>query len=495
MLDMLSGAAGYLLHPEVYLFIFIGTVIGLIFGVLPGLGGVTALALLLPVTYGWDPMLAFFFFAGIMGATPFGGSVASIMLNTPGTAVNAATCFDGYPMTQRGEAGKALGISATASGFGGIVGVLVLLVLIPIMYPLVLAFRPPEVFILVLFGLVTVAFAARGNLLRGLISGGIGVLLSFIGFSGISGILRFSFGSEYLWDGIELVPFLIGVFAIAEMMRLSVKGKIITSRVTGKLSGTMDGFREVFRHKVAFFRSALIGTGIGIVPGVGGAVANFMSYIVAVQSSKHPETFGTGEPEGIIAPEAANNAKDGGALVPTIAFGIPGSADMVMVLGAFILHGMTPGPLFMSENLDIIFAIIIGLVLSNLIASTFGLSMGKYLAWIANIKVHYIIPVVIVLCLAGAYTIRGNIWDVGIAVFGAVLGYTMNKYGFSQVCMIIGLVLGNIAEHAFRQTMMISDKDYTIWFTRPISLILIGLLLFMVIVPVYMSTKRRRTLD
>ncbi|MFC1872980.1 tripartite tricarboxylate transporter permease [Chloroflexota bacterium] len=493
MLDMLGGAVGYLLHYDVYLIIFLGCVIGLVFGALPGLGGATAIALLLPVTYSWDSMLAFFFFAGIMGSTAFGGSIPAILLNTPGTAPNAATCFDGYPMAQRGEAGKALGISATASGVGALFGLVVLILLIPLVYPIVLAFRPPEFFVLVLFGLATVAFAARGNFLRGLISGGLGILLSFVGYSTIFGRLRFNFGSEFLWDGIELIPFLIGVFALSEMLRLSVKGGVITGeRITGKLSGTMDGFREVFRHKVTLLRSSLIGTGIGIVPGVGGAVANFLAYIATVQASKHPETFGTGDPEGVIASEASNDAKDGGALLPTVAFGIPGSAVMALLLGAFILHGLTPGPLFMTENIDIIFALIVGLVISNVLASTFGLAVGKYLAWITTIRVSYIVPVVVVLCLTGSFFLRGNIWDVGIAMLGAILGYAMQRFGFSTVCLIIGLILGRIAESSFRQTLMISDGSYAIWFTRPISLVLIFLLVVVSLFPVLTTIRTRR---
>ena len=484
MLEAIADAAGYLLRGDVYLFVFLGTCIGLIFGALPGLSGVTALAIMLPFTYGWDRMVAFFFFAALMGANPFGGSVPAILLNTPGIPVNAATCFDGYPMARRGEGGKALGISATASGLGAIFGVVVLIILIPAILPIVKSFRSPEILMMVLFGLACVAFAARGNMLKGLISGGLGVFISLIGYSNVFGILRFNFGSEYLWDGLELVPFLIGMFAIAEMIRLSVSGgTTVGERVSGKLSGVLDGAKEVIRHKFCFFRSSAIGTTIGIIPGVGGTVANFLSYVTAVQTSKHPETFGTGDPEGVVAAESSNNAKDGGALLPTVAFGIPGSAEMAVLLGCFILHGLQPGPLLLQEHMDIVWALILGLVMSNVLASTFGLIVGNYLARITTINVRYIVPVVMTVCFAGAFALRGNVLDVAVALGAGIFGYGLVRFGFSTICLVIGFVLGEIAERAFNMSLMISYGSYAIFFTRPIALVLFILFILVLLLP------------
>ncbi|MFC1945476.1 tripartite tricarboxylate transporter permease [Chloroflexota bacterium] len=490
MIETIAEAASYLLWGEVWFFIFLGCIIGLVFGALPGLSGLTALALALPFTYGWDPMVAFFFFAGMMGSVAFGGSIPAILLNTPGTPPNAATCFDGYPMAQRGEAGKALGISATASGLGAIFGLVVLVILIPLVLPIILAFRPPEVLMMVLFGLTCVAFAAKGNTLKGLIAGGLGVFISLIGFSNVFGVLRFNLGSEYLWDGIELVPFMIGFFAINEMINLSLRGRIITEdRISGNPGSAWDGAKEVFKHKTTFFRSSVIGTIIGIIPGVGGTVSNFLAYISAKQSSKHPETFGTGDPEGVIASEAANDAKDGGALLPTVAFGIPGSAEMAVLLGCFILHGLEPGPMLMREHMDIVFALIFGLVISNILASTCGLLAGNFLAWITTINVSNIIPVVIAVCLSGAFVLRGNIWDVAVCLLAGIFGYALNRFGFPPVCLVIGVVLGYIAEKNFTMSLMMSRGDYSIFFTRPISLILFFLFIAVLALPFILKLR------
>jgi len=464
-------------------FVFLGCSIGLLFGAVPGLGGVTALALVLPLTFGMDPLVAMIFYAAVMGAVPFGGSISAILLNTPGTAPNAATCLDGHPMSRRGEGNKALGISATASGLGALFGVAVLLVLLPVVRKIVLLFGPPEFLMLVLVGLATVALAARGNLLRGLMSGGIGILISLIGYSLVFGNLRFDFGSDYLFDGIELVPFLIGIFAVSELINYTLKGGKIAAEKVSLAGSVLDGVKEVFRHKICFFRSSAIGTCIGIIPGVGGTAANFIAYITAKESSKHPETFGTGDPEGVVAAESANNAKDGGALLPTVGFGIPGSAEMAVLLGGFILHGLAPGPMLIKEHLDIVFALLVGLVLSNVIASTLGLFTANYLARVTLVDIRYITPVVLVLCFVGSYVLRGDILDVLLALVSGIFGYGLLKFGFSPVCLIIGFILGDLAERAFHQSLMISRGSYMIFFNRTAAVVLLCCLVLVLVVP------------
>lgn len=487
MLEGFYSAIGILVSsPQSIGVIILGAIIGLVFGVLPGLGGITALAILLPFTYGWDPRIAMFFFAGIFGAVPFGGSISAILLNTPGTAENAASCFDGHPMVQRGEAGKALGISATASALGGLLGLLLLLILVHLIRPIVLAFGPSEFLYLCLFGLIAVAFASRGNLLKGLLSGGIGILISLIGYSDVFGILRFNFGSEYLWDGIKLVPFLVGFLAISELINFATKkGGTISKeiRTSAKGGGVYDGIKYVFSKKVCFFRSAAIGTIIGMIPGVGAAVANFLSYITAVQTSRHPERFGTGEPEGLVASEASNNACFSGAFLPTVSFGIPGSGAMAVVLGIFVLHGLTPGPLFLRSHMDILFAIVIGMVFGNIIASSLGLLSANFLARITSINISYIIPIVLILCFTGTYAYRGNIWDVAMALIAGIMGFALKKTGFPVICLVIGYVLGVLAERAFHQALMVSQGKISIFFNSPISLVLLALILIVFLFP------------
>ena len=295
-------------------------------------------------------------------------------------------------------------------------GILVLILVLPIIRSIILLFGPPEFFILFLFGLGTVAIATQGNFLKGLIAAGIGVLLSLVGYSPVFGELRFTFGSDYLWDGFYLMPVLIGVFAVGELINYSLHGGAI-ARFEPALSGRyFEGIREVLRQRKNLLRSSLIGTIIGIIPGIGGATANFVAYVEAKRRSLHPETFGTGNPEGVVATESANNAKDGGALIPTLGLGIPGSVKMAVLLGAFVLHGFTPGPLLIKNNLNIVLAIVLGLVISSVLASFVGLISAHHLAKITKINVRYIAPVVLTFCFVGAYVIRESIWDVGVTL-------------------------------------------------------------------------------
>ncbi|MDF1593590.1 MAG: tripartite tricarboxylate transporter permease [Desulfobacterales bacterium] len=467
------------------LYVSLGTIIGLLFGCLPGLSSVVGLSLLLPLTFGMDPMSGMFLYAGVMGANPFGGSISAILINTPGTAVNVATCFDGYPMTQRGEAGRALGISATASGLGAIFGLVILIALIPVVRQTIMLFGPPEFLMFILFGLSSIVVASRGNMIKGLLGGGLGMLLASVGRSPITGSIRFSRDIQYFWDGIELIPFVIGMFALSEVINLTVTGKtkIATQKIETKISGVWEGVKDVFRHKVCFFRSSAIGTLIGIIPGIGGATANFIAYTVAMQTSKHPEKFGTGTPEGVVAAESANNAKEGGSLLPTVGFGIPGSVEMAVLLGAFILHGLVPGPLLIKENLDIVWAIIWGLVFSNVLASTFGLLAAKFLVRVSFIEVSIIIPVVAAISLTGAYANRGNIIDMLMAVMFGFFSYFMRRNGFPVITLVIGFVLGKLAEVSFFQSLMVSRGDYFVFFKRPLPLTLFILLLLVLILP------------
>jgi putative tricarboxylic transport membrane protein len=495
MSDAILFALGKVFYWKNFLYVALGTGVGLVFGALPGLSSVISLSLFLPLTYGMDSMSAMFLYSGLMGANPFGGSISAILINTPGTAQNIATVFDGYPMTQKGEAGRALGISATASALGAVFGIIILIILLPVVRKVVLAFGPPEFFMMVLFGLSAVVVAARGNMIKGLFTGGMGFLLSLMGRSSLTGTIRFNFGTTYLWDGIVLIPFMIGLLAISEIINLGTKKQVTISsvEVTTGFKGVWEGIKDVFRHKVCFFRSASIGTFIGIIPGIGGAVANVVAYTVALQTSRHPETFGKGEVEGVIAPESANNAKDGGALLPTVGFGIPGSAEMAVLLGAFILHGLTPGPLLIKEHLEIVWALIYGLTLSNLLASTFGLMASRLLIKIAHTNLSYVIPIVGSICLVGAYAIRGDIWDVLLAILFGFVGFGLRTFGFPIITLVMGYVLGSMAEVSFMQSLMISETGYQIFFSRPISLGLFVSIIILLLIPVAYKLISKRT--
>lgn len=341
--------------------LMVGAVLfGLIIGVLPGLGGSIAIALLIPLTFNLSPEAAIVVLIAAYGASNFGGSFTSILINTPGEAVNAATTFDGYPLAQQGKAAMAITAAMFCSALGGMIGLVVLDLMIPLARRLVLMFSYPDFFMLAVFGLTVIAVVTQGNTFRGLISAFFGLLLAYIGTDPIVGGERFTFGRDFLWDGIDLVPAIIGLFAVGEALILSQKKESIAGMLKVKSGISWEGITAVFKHFWLFLRSCFIGIYIGMIPGVGGVVASFMAYGTAVQMSKTPEKFGKGAIEGVIAVEAANDSKDGGALLPTLAFGIPGSAAMAVLIGGLIMHGLAPGPEMLTRNIDTTYFLIAG---------------------------------------------------------------------------------------------------------------------------------------
>jgi putative tricarboxylic transport membrane protein len=485
MLESTLAAFDLLFTARGLLFLALGTVIGLVFGVIPGLGGTTAIALLIPLTYGMHPAEAITLMGGIMGSVSFGGSITAILINTPGIAPAAATCFDGYPLAQQGKAGLAIGAAGAASSLGGLLGVVVLVAVIPLAKQIVLLFGPPEFFWLAIMGLSAIALSTGGRFLRGLIAGLLGLLLSFVGYDAVSGGIRFTAGIEYLWDGVPLVPALTGLFAISEMINLSVKGgTVVTSgQANVAITRVMDGVRAVFTHYRVTLRGSAIGTFIGAVPGVGGTVASFLSYASTLHADKDPASFGKGNIKGVIAPEAANNAKDGGALIPTLAFGIPGSAEMAIFLGVLIQHGMEPGPMLLIEHQGIVFTLILALSASCVLATVMGLAVTRQLALITLVDVHVLVPAVVALSFVGVYALHNNIGDVITAfVFGG-LGYLMIRFDYPRITMVIALVLGELAERGFHQSMMMADGTVSVLFTRGISLVLFVITALIMVTP------------
>ncbi len=485
MLDSLLVAAAALLQPQNIVLVIVGNLMGLLFGLLPGITVLAAMSILLPFTIGLEPISAMYLFIGIMGSGPFGGAVTSILFNIPGEPTSAAVCFDGNPMTKRGEAAKALGLAAASAVFSSILGLIVLIALIPVVRTVIYAFGPPEFFMLLTFGLATVAVAAPGNTVKGLVTAGLGVLISLIGYDPITGVLRFNFGSpNYLWDGVNLPAFFVGVFAVGEVISYYVAGGTIAQgsvHVRGMLKGTLDGVRELFRHKRVFIQGSIVGSIVGILPGIGGTVSNFLSYTLAMQTSKHPETYGKGNPEGVVAAMAATN-EDTGALLPTVAFGIPGSASTALLLGALILHGFNPGPLFITEHLEIVWALILGLLLANIIATTVGLAGANLLARLTTLDVKYLVPTILAIALLGAYADRENIWDVALAIGFGVFAYGLTRFDFPIVTLVIGFVMGRLVERSFAQSLQMS-LDPLIFFKRPISLTLFALMVLVFAVP------------
>lgn len=462
------------------LYVVAGTILGLLVGVIPGLGGPVAIALLIPLTYQMDPRVAFLILGSAIGGQNFGGSITAILLNIPGSGPNAATLLDGYPMTQKGEGKMAIGASAIASAGGALFGLLVLVLLIPVLQSVVLLFGPPEFFWLAIIGITVGAFAGRGSMVAGIVTGLFGFLLTTHGFNVVDGAPRFYFGSAYLLSGIALLPVLLGLFAIAEMINLSARKTSVVQEGYERSSTLLDGIRATIRHWPTLLRSSVVGVLIGAVPAAGGTVATFMGYLLEKRVAPDPDSFGTGNVRGVIASEGANDAKDGGALMPTLALGIPGSAVMAVLLGGFTIHGMTAGPLLLLENLDVVFALIFALIISNVLTSTIGLLTSEQLAMVARMPIEFLGPAIVVLSLVGVFATNLQFVEIVATVLFGLVGYVMLRYRISRIPMIIGFVLGPIAEDSFFQSLQISQGDYAIFVTRPIPILFMAVIVLLV---------------
>jgi len=481
--EAVSIAIATVTDPFHFLMIVAGALFGLLIGAIPGLGGPIGIALLIPVTFGFEPNVGIMVMAATLGGVAFGGSVSAILINTPGDAPNAATLIDGYPLTKQGRAGESLTISAVSSASGALIGVILFLVLVPVVQPIVLTFRSPEFFWLAVFGLVTIALATEGSVLKDIIGAGIGLLLAFHGLNPVTGGRRFTWDILYLLDGVQLIPVVIGLFAVAEMIRLMGQKRSIAERV-GVEGGRLAGIRAVLDNPVTILRASSIGWLIGIIPGVGGTVANFVAYF---QEKKFADEgrFGQGDVRGVMASEASNDAKDGGTLLPMLALGIPGSASTAVLLSAFVVFGIVPGPVIFQNNLDLVFVIVIALVISNLVTSAVGILSANYLQRLTEIRITIVAPLILVAALIGSYGFRSNIGDVVLAVIFGLIGFAMLRVGVSRIIVIIALVLGPIAERNFHQSLQAGGGEYVTFFQRVPSLAIIGVLLLFVFAPVF----------
>ena len=461
--------------------------IGMFFGAVPGLGGKLCLALCIPFAYGMQPINGFAFLLGMHAVVHTGGSIPSILFGTPGTGPDAATIVDGFPMAQKGEAGRAMGAALGASMVGGVIGALFMAVIIPIVRPVVLAFSPSEFFMMAIFGITLISLVSGDSLRKGLIVGAFGLGLSLIGMDPQTGVVRYGFGQLWLWDGVDLITVVVGIFALAEMIELGAKGGSI-AQVSQKeaakydLAGVLQGVADVMRNWWLFLRCAVIGCFIGMVPGLGGDAASWICYGHAVQTSKHPDDFGKGAVEGVIAPESANNSKEGGALIPTVCFGVPGSSGMAILLGAFLILGLSPGPMMLIDHLDTVWAMVWILVITNILAAVMLLAITDWIAKLTFLRGSFIIPFVFVFVMLGSY-LSARVWEnLVLAVAMGFIGYGMKKYDYPRPPLIIGIVLGHMAEVNLH-------KSLTLWglgfMTRPYTMVLVALTVISLLHPVY----------
>jgi TctA family transporter len=466
--------------PEVLIVIALGSAFGFVVGVIPGLSGHFALAMVVTLLYGMDPVTGAALLLAAHATVSQGGGVTAILFSTPGSAPNAATLLDGPPMRDRGEGGVAIGAAMTACFVGAAVGAVVLVLLIPVLREAILIFGPPEVFLLAALGLIFVAVLGRYDLLRSLITGLLGLFLSLVGTDNATNTPRFTFGIDWLGDGLGLVPVVLGLFAVAEMFCLWRRGgMLLPPGVTlppprARRRQMLQGAREVFARWPLVLRSSAIGTIIGILPGIGSTTAAFVAYGHAKQTSATPETFGKGNIEGIIAPEAASDAEDGGALASTLAFGIPGSSSMAILLSGLTVLGLQTGPAMLDQNLDILFVMIFTFVLANLVGTLMGVACASPLLRATDVRANVLVAVVLATVVTAAYAGDLSLGDMGVALVFGLVGYLCVILGYSRAALLIGFVLGQPIEYNLNLAVQI-DGPFFFMSPLPLALCVVGL--------------------
>jgi putative tricarboxylic transport membrane protein len=496
MLDLLNAfVVGFyqVFAWQTFSLMLVGIGVGFIVGIMPGLGGPTTLALMLPFIFSMTPVEAFAFLLGMSAVTATTGDITSVLFGVPGEATSAATVVDGHPMARKGEAGRALGAALMSSLVGAVFGAFALALAIPIVRPLVLSFGSPEMFMLGVLGMTFIAALSSDDLLKGLVAGGFGFFLATVGMDKISGIQRYTFDQLFLWDGIGLVPVAVGLFAIPEIIELAVTGGAIAHHSTGKIGGVLQGVKDTFRHFWLVIRCSAIGAYIGLIPGLGGSVAQWVSYAHAVQSSPDKERFGKGAVEGVLGPGAANNSILGSTLIPTIAFGVPTSLTTAILLGAFLVQGIVPGPDMLrpepAGKLSLTFSFVWIIVVSNVIAVALCFIFVKQLVRLTSIRSTLLMPFILLMVFLGAYAERNALEDVGVLlVFGAI-GWVMVKYNWQRPPLLLGLVLGPIMENR----LFLSTDNYGLaWLWRPGVLIIAAIAVVGMLYPVMEKKLKAR---
>lgn len=472
----LTALFDLLTTPQLLMLMLLAVPIGTFFGALPGLGGKIGIVLLIPFVFGMEPVAGAVFLLAMHSVVHTGGAIPSILFGVPGDGPTAATVIDGYEMAKKGEAGRALGASLGASGIGGLLGAVFLGLMIPVIQPIVLAVSPAEFFMLAILGITFIAVLSGNSLTKGLLVGLFGLMVAFIGLDPSTGAPRYTFGQLFLWDGLDVITGVLAMFAIPEMISLAVRRETL-SVPTGKapryrLIDVLNGAWDCFRHFGLTLRTSLIGAVIGVIPGLGGDAASWLCYGHAVQSSKTPERFGHGAVEGVIAPETANNSKEGGALLPTLFFAVPGSSGMALLLGAFLMLGIEVGPTIVRDDLPLVWTLIWALAIANLFCAIALIACAPYLGALSYMKASLLIPFVLVLALLGCY-LGAQAWENLILLFllGAV-GYALKRFGWPRPPFVIGLILGPIAEDSLLKSLAIWGPEFLL---RPISLILMAM--------------------
>lgn len=469
---VLSTAITYLLDPIHLLFIAGGTVFGLIFGCLPGLSATMGVALMIPMTYSMDSAIALGVMIGVYVGGIAGGAISATLINIPGTPSSVVTSLDGYPMAKKGQGARALGWAAFASGWGSMVSWVLLIFLSTYLAKVCTAFGSPEYAALAFFGLAVIAAVSGKSMTKGIIAGLLGVSLSFVGVDPIWGTMRFTYNNINLMSGISTIPAMIGLYSIPQLL-ISCTDKTRDEKVVTRIRDIVPPLREQWAQKVNIVRSALIGVVIGMVPAAGGNIAAFISYDWAKRFSKEPDTFGHGNVEGVIASEASNNGVCGGALIPLLTLGIPGDSVTAVLLGALMIHGLRPGSALFIEKPDVIVGLFTAFLIATIFMVLFQVVGVKFFVKVLNVPVHYLIPALMVLSLVGSFAIRNSYFDVILTLVIGTAGYLLKKGGFPTAPIVLGLVLGSMFEGEIRRAMKLSGGSMSIFFTNPVSCVII----------------------
>lgn len=498
MLETLSlMGAGFInaFSPINLLAMVASTALGITIGCLPGLSAAMGVALLLPVTFGMDPATGLIVLGGIYCGAIFGGSISAILIHTPGTPASAATAIEGYKLTLKGQAAKALTVACFASFCGGLLSCISLYFFSPLLAELTMKFKSPEYFWLSIFGLTIIAGVSSRSILKGLMSGILGLLISTIGMDPMEGVERYMFGVSTLYNGVNVTCALIGLFSMSQVLILAEK-KIVERAKAAKIKDKLTLTKgEVKRIMPTITRSWIIGNILGILPGAGATIACFMGYNEARRFSKHKEEFGTGSIEGVAGSESANNAVTGGSLIPTLTLGIPGESVTAVLMGGLIIHGLQPGPELFTTYADMTYTFFAGFVLVQFAMLAIGLWGCKIFANIARLSDSILIPSIVVLCVVGSYAINNNIVEVIIMCVFGVIGYLVRKFDLNAAAIVLGLILGPIGENGLRRSLMLSDGDPSILFATPLCWMLIALCVVGIFSPLFMGRVEKDMMD
>lgn len=478
-------------QPMNLLFCFVGVLMGTLVGILPGLGPTAAIALLLPVSYHIPPVSTIILLAGIYYGAMYGGSTTSILVNIPGEAASVITCIDGHQMAKKGRAGPALGIAAFGSFIAGTIGVIGIMLVAPPMAKFALAFGPAEYFALMLMGIVIIVYMSSGSILKDFLTALFGLLLGTIGMDTISGTQRLTFGVLELTDGIGFIPAVMGLFGISEIL-INVEQVVLTTLVTEKVKGLLPNLNDWKESFWPMIRGTVLGFFIGVLPGPAPVISTYSSYAMEKKLSKTPEKFGTGYIVGVAGPEAANNAASSGAMIPLFTLGIPSNSVIAVLLGAFMIHGLQPGPMFISKYPDVFWATIVSMYLGNVMLLILNLPLIPL--WVKVLKVPYAIlfPLILVFCLIGVYSLNFSQVEIGLMIGFGVLGYMMRKFKFEMPPLILALVLGPMMESNLRLSLLLSQGDPTVFVRRPISAVFILVSAMLIVSSLIPGIQKRR---